>query len=109
MPVQTPSTHRQRLAVGNGPTARTGHAIRQPSVINRTPSLPPQRISPRQPLASLSGNHCSPSGFAGYGMSAGLKVSNSTGAAIQGLARASNASRGLKTLLSRAPIGFVDL
>ncbi|KAE9371736.1 hypothetical protein N431DRAFT_410726 [Stipitochalara longipes BDJ] len=75
--IQTPSTHRQRLASGNVPPPRIGLTN---LLGNGAPRLPEglmaqNRVSPRQPLANINGN--SPgSGFAGYGMSAGLKVSN---------------------------------
>jgi E3 ubiquitin-protein ligase CCNP1IP1 len=92
--MQTPSTHRQRLATGNDPTPRPGFATLHSTGIARTPMLPPQKISPRQPLANLSGNNSGPTGFAGYGMSAGLKVSNPTGAGTHGLARPVMRSRG---------------
>jgi E3 ubiquitin-protein ligase CCNP1IP1 len=92
--MQTPSTHRQRLAPGNDPTPRPGFVNLHSTGIARTPMLPPQRTSPRQPLANLSGNNAGPTGFAGYGMSAGLKVSNPTGAGIHGLARPVMRSRG---------------
>jgi E3 ubiquitin-protein ligase CCNP1IP1 len=91
--MQTPSTHRQRLAPGNDPTPRPGFVNLHSTGIARTPMLPPQRTSPRQPLANLR-NNAGPTGFAGYGMSAGLKVSNPTGAGIHGLARPVMRSRG---------------
>jgi len=72
-PIQTPSTHRQRLASGNiTSTPRVGMINLQAN--NNTPT---HRVNPtgRSPLANLSGNI----GFAGYGMSAGLKISNPTG------------------------------
>jgi hypothetical protein len=92
--MQTPSTHRQRLAPGNDPTSQPGFVNLHSTGIARTPMLPPQRISPRQPLSNLSGNNSGPTGFAGYGMSAGLKVSNPTGAGTHGLARPVMRSRG---------------
>jgi E3 ubiquitin-protein ligase CCNP1IP1 len=97
IPMQTPSTHRQRLMPGNDPTPRPGFANLHSIGVARTPMLSSQRISPRQPLANLSGNNAGPTGFAGYGMSAGLKVSNPTGAAAQGLARPVMRSRGPST------------
>jgi E3 ubiquitin-protein ligase CCNP1IP1 len=57
-------------------------------------SVPQHRVSPRQPLASLNGNGPGPTGFAGYGMSAGLKVSNPTGSGGNGFARPAVRSRG---------------
>jgi E3 ubiquitin-protein ligase CCNP1IP1 len=95
--MQTPSTHRQRLATGNDPTPRPGFATLHSTGIARTPMLPPQRISPRQPLTNLSGNNAGPAGFAGYGMSAGLKVSNPTGAGAHGQSRPVMRSRGPAT------------
>ncbi|CZR63206.1 related to lactose regulatory protein [Phialocephala subalpina] len=75
-PMQTPSTHRQPLAPGNVPTPRQGPSNLRP---NSVPGLPgPQQ---RPPLSGLNVNRASPRGFAGYGMSAGLKVSNPAGAA----------------------------
>ncbi|KAF8861801.1 cyclin B1 interacting protein-like protein 1 [Acephala macrosclerotiorum] len=74
--MQTPSTHRQPLAPENVPTPRV-----DPSNLrsNSVPGLPaPQQ---RPPLSGLNVNRASPRGFAGYGMSAGLKVSNPNGAA----------------------------
>jgi len=73
-PVQTPSTHRQRLAPGNQPTPRLGPAHAQFNGAIGTPMLQ-KRASPRQPLANL-GTNAGNSGLAGYGMSAGMKVSN---------------------------------
>lgn len=75
-PAPTPSTHRQRLVGGNAPTPRIGLAYAQ-SGFPGTP-MQQQRTSPRQPLSNLNGN-VGLSGFAGYGMSAGLKTSNPTG------------------------------
>jgi len=53
-----------------------------------------RRISPRDPLGGLSGNAGNSSGFAGYGMSAGLKVSNLSGAGTGGFIRPAARSRG---------------
>lgn len=57
----------------------------------------PQRRSPagRQPLSNLNGNTVTGSGFAGYGMSAGLKISNPAGTVANGLERPVMRSRGL--------------
>ncbi|TVY81257.1 E3 ubiquitin-protein ligase CCNB1IP1 [Lachnellula suecica] len=74
-PIQTPSTHRQRLAPGNQPAPRVGPSNMQFHGVAGTP-LSQKRPSPRQPLANLSNNGGGSSGFAGYGMSAGMKVSN---------------------------------
>lgn len=52
-----------------------GLANLQSNRVANTP-LSSRRVSPRNPLGSLSANVGGPSGFAGYGMSAGLKVSN---------------------------------
>jgi hypothetical protein len=91
-PVQTPSTHRQRLASGNCPPQ-----IGLPNVPGNGVSgapMPQHRISPRQPLANLNGNSPGPSGFAGYGMSAGMKVSNQAGSGASGFSRPIVRSRG---------------
>ncbi|KAJ5042422.1 uncharacterized protein L3040_004971 [Drepanopeziza brunnea f. sp. 'multigermtubi'] len=64
-PMQTPSSHRQQMA--SFPIGRPNNGVSG----NSQP-----RLSPRQPLGNLNGNT---SGFTGYGMSAGLKVSNPTG------------------------------
>ena len=70
--MQTPSTHRQRLPSRSFvPTTRMGTAnmhANNPSPLRRG------NATNRSPLANLNGNI----GFAGYGMSAGLKVSNTT-------------------------------
>jgi E3 ubiquitin-protein ligase CCNP1IP1 len=75
--MKTPLNHRQQLAPGNALTPRIGLANQQQNRFTGTPM--PQRPSPRQPLAGLSVNTGGPSGFTGYGMSAGLKVSNPAG------------------------------
>lgn len=92
-PIQTPSTHRQRLASGNPPPPRIGLAnLPGNNVLGA--SVPQHRVSPRQPLAGLSGNSPGPpTGFAGYGMSAGMKVSNPTGSGGNGFARPAVRSR----------------
>lgn len=70
--MQTPSTHRQRLAPGNGYAPRVGGMNNvQPNTMAGTP-MPGRTSSGRSPMATINNN----SGFAGYGMSAGLKVSN---------------------------------
>lgn len=56
------------------------------------------RVSPRQPLASLNGNSPGP-GFSGYGMSAGMKVSNPAGSGANGFSRPVIRSRGSKFLV----------
>jgi E3 ubiquitin-protein ligase CCNP1IP1 len=93
-PIQTPSTHRHRLGSGIGPGQGISLANRQPSHVANTPVLS-RRVSPREPLASLSGNIGNPSGFAGYGMSAGLKVSNPAGVANRVLSRSMIRPRGM--------------
>ena len=92
--MQTPSTHRQRLAPGNGPSPRMGLANLQSNAVAGTP-MQQQRPSPRQPFAALNNNTVSGTGFAGYGMSAGLKVSNPAGTNSNGFARPVVRSRGL--------------
>jgi hypothetical protein len=93
-PIQTPSTHRQRLAAGNGPALRMDLANLQSNGVTGTPT-PQEQPSPRQPLATLNNNSISGTGFAGYGMSAGLKVSNLTGTSPNAFARPVVRSRGL--------------
>ncbi|KAL2070371.1 hypothetical protein VTL71DRAFT_13397 [Oculimacula yallundae] len=78
---KTPSSHRQTLSTLQG----LGLGIQHPGVSATPQTL--NRVSPRMPLASINGNNPGPSGFAGYGMSAGLKVSNSSGIARNGSAR----------------------
>jgi len=83
-PAETPSSHRQRLTTGASP--RTLQNLQN----NHIASIPtPQiRTTPsRQPLAGLSANNSLGSGFAGYGLTAGMKVSNPAGAVANGLAR----------------------
>ncbi|TVY33995.1 E3 ubiquitin-protein ligase [Lachnellula subtilissima] len=74
-PIQTPSTHRQRFAPENQPLPRLGPSNMQFNGPIGTP-MPQKRPSPRQPLVNLGANTGGGSGFAGYGMSAGMKVSN---------------------------------
>lgn len=99
--MHTPSTNRQSIAPTNapatGPAPRIGLSSIHPGGVSGVPNLQ-YRSSPRQPLASLNTNSISPSGFAGYGMSAGLKVSNPAAAAINGLGRPIIRSRGLSIL-----------
>ncbi|EPE28458.1 hypothetical protein GLAREA_09579 [Glarea lozoyensis ATCC 20868] len=71
------STHRQPLQpMIHQATPRPFVANFQPSPVVQTPMLH-KRQSPRTALASISGN--GGSAFAGYGMSAGLKMSNQMG------------------------------
>jgi hypothetical protein len=95
-PIQTPSTHRQRLNSNTAPAPRTGLINLQPHGISNTP-MPHQTISPigRQ-TTSVGGT-----GFAGYGMSAGMKVSNPAGSVANGLERPVNRSRGLLPIYIR--------
>jgi E3 ubiquitin-protein ligase CCNP1IP1 len=101
--MQTPSTNRQRLIPTNvpaaGPTTRielaTIHQGGTPGGI-----IPQYRTTPRQPLASLNSNSISPSGFVGYGMSAGLKVSNPAATIMNGLGRPVVRARGLDISVS---------
>ncbi|KAK0119551.1 hypothetical protein ONS95_010991 [Cadophora gregata] len=81
--VQTPSSSRQRLA--SYPMLGLGLGL-QSNAVSATPQTQ-SRVSPRQPLGSINGNNPGLSGFAGYGMSAGLKVSNPTGPTTNGLPR----------------------
>ena len=90
---QTPSTHRQRLAPGNAPTPRIGMINMQPNSVAGTPM--PRTGTGRSPLASLNANSTVGPGFAGYGMSAGLKVSNPAGSSVNGFSRPFVRSRGL--------------
>lgn len=90
-PLQTPSTHRQRLAPEGGSFAGSINISNQGSnTILRGHSRQTQS-TPRQPLVQMSGNS-GLQGFAGYGMSAGLKVSNPPGSA--GGMRPVNRARG---------------
>jgi E3 ubiquitin-protein ligase CCNP1IP1 len=91
-PIQTPSTHRQHLTSGNVPTPGIGLANLPGNGLPAALMLQ-RRVSPRQPLASLNGNSPGP-GFAGYGMSAGLKVSNPAESGANGLSRPVLQSRG---------------
>ncbi|RKF78175.1 putative cyclin b1 interacting protein 1 [Golovinomyces cichoracearum] len=69
--MQTPSTHRTKLPHGNfHPQIGSTNIINKPTIQQQ------YQTSPRDPLSNLSNNNNS--GFTGYGMSAGLKVSNST-------------------------------
>lgn len=70
-PEQTPSTHRQRLSTQIPRTQSVSQNI------GISPNLP-RAVPNRQPLTGLSANSLS-SGFAGHGLSAGLKVSNPAG------------------------------
>jgi len=88
--MQTPSTHRRRLALNNPtPAPRIGIANVQPNINIGTP-MPRGNSTGRSPLANLSGN----GGFSGYGMSAGLKVSNPTGLINNGAPKSLNRARG---------------
>lgn len=90
-PMQTPSSHRQNS--GSYPMQGVGLGL-QTRGISATPQTL-HRVSPRLPFANVSGNNQGLSGFTGYGMSAGLKVSNPTGATKPGAARPAMRSRGL--------------
>ncbi|CZT07144.1 related to lactose regulatory protein [Rhynchosporium graminicola] len=79
-PIQTPSSHRQTLASLQG----MGHGLQHPGIAATPQSR--QRVSPRIPLANINGNNPGLSSFAGYGMSAGLKVSNPGGLVRNGVA-----------------------
>ncbi|KAG4429437.1 hypothetical protein IFR05_015078 [Cadophora sp. M221] len=81
-------------STGSYPMQGIGLGLRQTRSISATPQTL-HRVSPRLPFANASGNNQGPSGFAGYGMSAGLKVSNPAGAAKPGTARPAMRSRGL--------------
>jgi len=86
-PMQTPSTHRQRLSSVNvAPSSRIGMASLQSN--NATP-VQRTNSTGRSPLSNLNGNNR----FAGYGMSAGLKVSNLTGTLSDALPRSGGNSR----------------
>lgn len=93
-PIQTPSTHRQRLPSRNGPALRVGLGSLQS---NSVPGTPMTRRSPsdRPPLGSLNGNSSVGPGFSGYGMSAGLKVSNQATTTSNGFANPIIRSRGI--------------
>ncbi|KAG9229357.1 cyclin B1 interacting protein-like protein 1 [Amylocarpus encephaloides] len=74
------TSHRQPLGATD-PRATPRHQAPnlQPNIVAGTPMMQ-KRPSPRTALAALSGNHGGGSAFAGYGMSAGLKVSSTVGA-----------------------------
>ena len=55
----------------------------------------PRRSPSDRPVANLNGNSSVGSGFSGYGMSAGLKVSNPTSTAATGFANPITRSRGI--------------
>ncbi|PVH80378.1 hypothetical protein DL98DRAFT_459741 [Cadophora sp. DSE1049] len=102
--MQTPSSNRQRLAS----YPMLGHGLGlQSNGVSATPQTQ-SRVSPRQPLGNINGNNPGLSGFAGYGMSAGFKVSNPTGAATSGLPRPVMRSRGLIDFNNLKRI-FVDI
>ncbi|RDL29719.1 Cyclin [Venustampulla echinocandica] len=74
------STHRHRLGPsGQQPTPRGGIANFPPNGSSSSAQISQRRPSPRQPLGNINTNVGSGSPFAGYGMSAGLKVSNPAG------------------------------
>ncbi|KAH6676297.1 cyclin B1 interacting protein-like protein 1 [Halenospora varia] len=122
LPIQTPSTHRQPLRPSHQqfqtqqqPTPRLDVANFQPNAgtmrsstgnfqSNNPLATPMQqsRPSPRAPLANLNNSNASAPPFAGYGMSAGLKVSNPTGATPIGVQRPLMRSR----VAHRSPSGF---
>ncbi|KAG9245058.1 cyclin B1 interacting protein-like protein 1 [Calycina marina] len=90
-PVETPSTHRQRLVTTNiNPTPRVG--LPNISMHSTTP-VHRNNATCRSPLANINGNI----GFAGYGMSAGLKVSNPNDVGSTVLPRPVGRSRGLSS------------
>jgi E3 ubiquitin-protein ligase CCNP1IP1 len=99
-PIQTPSTHRQRLNPGNAPAPPRMGLSNLQSGMSSAP-IPNQGISPsgRQALSNLNANSAAGPGFAGYGMSAGLKVSNPAGSVTNGVERPIIRSRGLLQLL----------
>jgi E3 ubiquitin-protein ligase CCNP1IP1 len=89
--MQTPSTHRQRFGSGFAPSPRMGVAHVESNIISGTP-MPNQRTSPlgRLALSNLNANATAGHGLTGYGLTAGIKVSNP--AAIE---RPVRTSRGL--------------
>lgn len=93
-PVQTPSTHRQRLPSRDEPTLRVGLGSLQSNSVPGTP-MPRRSPSDRPPLGSLNGNSFVGPGFSGYGMSAGLKVSNPATTTANGLVNPITRSRGI--------------
>lgn len=90
-PMQTPSSHRQRVSSGNAPP-RPGPIHPQMNNATETPLLGQRGIPRRSPLRNFNGNGVN--GFAGYGMSAGLKVSNPTETVADGFSRPMIRSRG---------------
>ena len=92
-PIQTPSTHRQRLGAAD---PRMGLASSH-STGFLSNIVPYPRISPsgRQALSTLNANVATGPGFTGYGLTAGLKVSNPAGSPANGVERPMIRSRGL--------------
>ena len=93
----TPSTHRQRLNLG----ANVGLGL---STVNGglhqgTPGIPP--ISPGRGPSRIGGQPNN--GFAGYGMSAGLKVSHTPTQGQRLPARAASGPRGMSSYLRNRP------
>ncbi|CAG8979840.1 hypothetical protein HYALB_00002612 [Hymenoscyphus albidus] len=73
-PIQSGTTHRQPLG-NNNPQAPSRTANFQANSVSGTPMV----HSARRPLSNLNPNNAGGSAFAGYGMSAGVKVSNGSG------------------------------
>lgn len=94
-PTQTPSSHRQRLATELGPSTgiaslhQNGRTASAPISEKRSASIP-------SPLTSMSPNGNNRYSFAGYGMSAGMKVSQPPMVAqgVSGGSRSTFRSRG---------------
>lgn len=104
-PSQTPSTHRQQLAPGNIPTPYIGVGKLLPNSLSGA-ATPQITSTGRSPLTSLNANIATGSGFAGYGMSAGLKVSNSAGSSVNGFARPVVRSRVAQRTSSGSPSAY---
>ena len=92
--VQTPSTHRQQLSSATEPAPRIGLPGLHLNSVSGTP-VPRRSPSGRVPLTNLNSNGSVMPGFSGYGMSAGLKVSNPPTTAIDGFANPVLRSRGM--------------
>lgn len=96
----TPSSHRQPLTSGNFPPVSIGMNNLQHHMAGTPLPLSQGRVTvtPRRtPLSSLNANVGQTSGFAGYGMRAGLKVGN------QGASVASECSRPIVRSVAQRP------
>jgi E3 ubiquitin-protein ligase CCNP1IP1 len=77
----------------SNPISHTGLSGLETNSVSGTPM--PQRSPGRPPLTNLNGNAAIAPGFSGYGMSAGLKVSNPPGTTTIGSTDVDLRSRGI--------------